>query len=1340
MRFHRHLLLAIAFLCPAALAAQTAVLSPPSLSNVPKGATSTNPFWQHLVITLSRNPSADNTITVNLPDGVSIADVDGDGQVDDEVSVDSESAAGTGYSETSGTTASQILLRSPTGGQAGPVHVQFPIRTPTSPTASGTVYGQISFANGQENTIPAGTLTLTYVEPRNLSLIPFTRLFVESAADTTTNLQGDGYPAAPSPAFTAPLPDLVSDQRGSRGSSALSLAGVLFGDGNDGNDATYSFWFSTRDTLSHVDTTVAIPARDRTTGKLARVNEGSDAAIAFDVSALEDTTYFLYMSSNLTGDFPLVRSRGILVRHLPVVLSVGRFQSDDADFLDSGLFLDFDTGQSGRPGQARRRVDLVFQVVDYDDSASVRLFYAAADTLDTTFVQTSGTSPSRALSGLQNATDIDSTAGLREGRDSTLTWQIVTDDTTFAATGDYYIYAVVTDGKNIGIGRSAHTYRVRHSPLLDLDVRQSRTLNTGGTKPERYYAITWNQDSGRDGDVALADSATIALYYSTSDSFPVPGGTAALEAAAADSTRDTHLIASGLDEQADGREDNQHVWDLWTYVNPDDDGVPKEGVAYYLYGIIAADTTRRIVRWEDEAAQPRRLTFVHDPYLRIKAPRKPLQVDGRQSFQVVWEAKDVDDGAGIWVVLTSGTAGRILGETSTYGAIAADTARAWVASSADGSVAGGAPLSEDQVSSFTARPARLVKDLDGGANPIVDGEYYVYVIIDPTAASPPPADSPAFRAPELVTLSGLQPDGATGLAAPALEILPGHFTAMMNGDTTTLEIRPHANGHRVDLVSCFMSLDTTFFRVLDQDTVASGVQPFAVNGILGGLTLRDTILAGADSTTAGKWLLDLVYFEQDDTDLLDGDLSLATVQVVSKDTVGTTQVMIDNFGNRQTAFYRNGEEVAVLPPQVGATAVFKTRGTISGRVLLQGRSSYGGVVTFFLRDRNSFLPISDSLFAATNDADTTKAGIQDSTDQKGNYTLTQVPTGNYHLAAHLDRYLDGQYPQVQVDPEEQLTGIDPTFLADGVTDAGVLLGGDVTGYVDTSGSSIPDNEVDQLDVDFVVSYFGQTVSADHAGRLADIDGDSLVWVADLNMVAANFNRDGVEPVYKPVVGGGENQGTFRVIAAGGEEIAVEVVVEGVADFRAYGFRLVFDPELLTLEGCAPGDVFGGRPAVYATEESPGEVAFGAALAGAQRGTSAGGTLARLVFTRKNPQAPMHLELRRAEWVDSGDRVFTPAPESVLPTVHALLPNYPNPFNPHTALRVVIPHKDRVALTIYDTAGQAVCSLAAGELPAGIHTFVWNGRDDQGLPVASGVYLVQMRAQGFVETGKMLLLR
>ena len=1340
----------LALLAAGSVQAQSVHLSPSTLNQIPRGATDANPFWQHLAIDLTRNPSAGNSITINLPTGVTVADVNGDSSVTDDISLDNETAAQTGYQTASGSTPSQIALLSTTGGKVGRVHVQFPVATESAPTSANAVYGLISFSNSGEKAIPAGTLTLLYVNANQLNLANYSNLFANALGDTTTNAQGDFYPETAAPVLAVGLPDLVSDQSGSLGSAALTLAGVPFDGSSDTDDVTYSLWFSATDSLATVDTTTAVVAADGNTQLPTAFSEGDSAVVALDVSTLAVDTFFVYVTSNLTGSFPLARSRGIIVQHEPTVLSVASFAGGDPDFLDSGLLFNFDTGAEDSVANARDQVTIPFDVVDFDDSASVELFYSTAAALDTTSITTAGTAPNRTISALAGATSVDSTAALLEGVDSVLTWQIVPNDSTIVAEGDYYLYAVVLDGTTLGIGRSDTTYGVRHSPLLTLDARANATVQTGGSSPERYYAITWNSDNGKKGDEDRDDAAAIAIYYSDSDSFAVPTGATELTAAAADSTQDTHRIASGISEDADSREDNQYLWDLWTYTNPDDGGAPAAGIPYYLYAIISADSTERVVRWDDGGGMARSLQFIHDPHVRITAPAAPLLVDGRQSYEVAWDARDVDDSASIWVLLVAQSAAQVLPDETTYAGLMAATDSFWVATSSDGSLSTGAAVAEDSTTSFAVRPARLVRDDSGAANPIGDGLYETFVVIDPAAGAAPAADSPAYRAAGMVTLLGLQPDGATGLAAPTIELTPANAAATVNGDTVLLDVRPHSDGNEVDVVSAFISVDTMLVDIVDQDTTRAGTQPFAVNEALSGLTLFDTVTVGTDSVTIGKWLLDLVYYEQAGV-VFSGDEALATIAMVTRSNLGAAEVQVDHHALRRSAFYRQGVEVALLPPEPAARIQILQRGTIAGQVRLQGRTDHSAEMTFSLRDRNSLVPISDSLFRATNDVNATKAGLQDSTDANGTFSMSQVPRGDYHLAVHLDRYLDGQFPAIRIDPADQLTGVDPMVLADGVAESEFLLAGDITGYIDTSDASIPDNEIDQLDIDFLVSFFGQSTSPTHAGRLADVNGDSLVWVDDLNLVAANFGTQGVAPAYKrPALspsGRGEPSGDthIRLVQQATPEgdVRLDVVAAALADMRAFGVRIDYDPAALTLRGQRVGAEFGSRPVASAFHHKEGTLWAGAALIGHQPGHYGEVALLSLVFVPRSADARA-INLHSAELIDSAHNITRHAGRLVLqpllPNDFALLPNYPNPFNPVTALRLHLPTAGPVELEVYDSAGQLIRTLVAAPMAAGVHTLHWDGRDERGRAVGSGTYLARVQAGTFHDARKMLLLR
>ncbi|HQU70963.1 MAG TPA: Ig-like domain-containing protein [Calditrichia bacterium] len=96
------------------------------------------------------------------------------------------------------------------------------------------------------------------------------------------------------------------------------------------------------------------------------------------------------------------------------------------------------------------------------------------------------------------------------------------------------------------------------------------------------------------------------------------------------------------------------------------------------------------------------------------------------------------------------------------------------------------------------------------------------------------------------------------------------------------------------------------------------------------------------------------------------------------------------------------------------------------------------------------------------------------------------------------------------------------------------------------------------------------------------------------------------------------------------------------------------------------------------------------------------------------------------------------PDSPLPEVLSLLQNYPNPFNPETTIGFVLPQAERVRLAVFDILGRRVATLVNGIRPPGWHSVKWDGRDDFGKPVASGIYFYRIRAAGFVQTRKMLL--
>jgi subtilisin family serine protease len=97
-------------------------------------------------------------------------------------------------------------------------------------------------------------------------------------------------------------------------------------------------------------------------------------------------------------------------------------------------------------------------------------------------------------------------------------------------------------------------------------------------------------------------------------------------------------------------------------------------------------------------------------------------------------------------------------------------------------------------------------------------------------------------------------------------------------------------------------------------------------------------------------------------------------------------------------------------------------------------------------------------------------------------------------------------------------------------------------------------------------------------------------------------------------------------------------------------------------------------------------------------------------------------------------------EGGVPRVHALFQNVPNPFNPTTWIKFELPSASRAQLEVFSVDGRRVRTLLDQPLPAGRYRLVWDGRNDQSRPVASGVYLYRIRAGSYVSSRRMLLLK
>jgi len=93
----------------------------------------------------------------------------------------------------------------------------------------------------------------------------------------------------------------------------------------------------------------------------------------------------------------------------------------------------------------------------------------------------------------------------------------------------------------------------------------------------------------------------------------------------------------------------------------------------------------------------------------------------------------------------------------------------------------------------------------------------------------------------------------------------------------------------------------------------------------------------------------------------------------------------------------------------------------------------------------------------------------------------------------------------------------------------------------------------------------------------------------------------------------------------------------------------------------------------------------------------------------------------------------------LPLEFALSQNYPNPFNPETTIEYQLPRRSHISLRIFNTLGQEIRTLVNEESSEGYHQVCWDGKDNAGNKVGSGIYLYQLQADNFIAVKKMILL-
>ncbi|KAA3619272.1 MAG: T9SS C-terminal target domain-containing protein [Calditrichaeota bacterium] len=110
-------------------------------------------------------------------------------------------------------------------------------------------------------------------------------------------------------------------------------------------------------------------------------------------------------------------------------------------------------------------------------------------------------------------------------------------------------------------------------------------------------------------------------------------------------------------------------------------------------------------------------------------------------------------------------------------------------------------------------------------------------------------------------------------------------------------------------------------------------------------------------------------------------------------------------------------------------------------------------------------------------------------------------------------------------------------------------------------------------------------------------------------------------------------------------------------------------------------------------------------------------------------------------ISISDTFTTAIAQTAVPTAKfTLQQNYPNPFNPETTIQYSIPKQSHMTLEVFNISGQHVATLVNEVVAEGVHSTRWQGKDDAGIIVPSGVYVYKLQNLGYVKAKKFLLVK
>lgn len=274
----------------------------------------------------------------------------------------------------------------------------------------------------------------------------------------------------------------------------------------------------------------------------------------------------------------------------------------------------------------------------------------------------------------------------------------------------------------------------------------------------------------------------------------------------------------------------------------------------------------------------------------------------------------------------------------------------------------------------------------------------------------------------------------------------------------------------------------------------------------------------------------------------------------------------------------------------------------------------------------------------------------------------------------------------------------------------------------------------------VIYIIGQGEFSERQLDAADIDSSGHVDIGDLQLLINIILEIEVPPLSYPQDMPVIVELLDENIGHSGDQLTVPLWADISSEASAVQFELAFDAEKLAGIEIVKGDIVSDMTLDYTV--AGGSIKGIIYHLGGNSFGPAAGELVEFNFAVQNGDSYSSGDIDLTDFL-----IVNPAADFMpvdikgqLPKRFSLAQNYPNPFNSSTNISFDLPSAGYVGLSVYDLLGRKVAILLDSFLPAGNHLVTWDGRSGIGESMATGIYFYRLKAEGFDETKKMLLVK